>query len=335
MSYLVEHHVGPAVFDRLAAEWDDLAQRSQTNTPFQSLAYQRAWWTHLGPGELHTLAARNAAGRLSGVGCFFLHADRLHFNGCVEETDYLDLIAPAEDAADVWAAIFDVLTADTFPTWQGLTLCNVPAASSSRQILAALAATRGFSFASHQQEVCPIISLPDSFEAYLESLDKQQRHELRRKLRRAEGAEARVVRVAQAEDVPAAVDVFLTLLQKSTPQKEAWLNPGRRAVFHATAAAAHAAGTLQLLFLEVEGTWVAALFNFDYQGHILVYNSGLDPQAHAYLSPGVVLTARAIQHAIETGHTSFDFLRGSESYKYRFGAQDTPIYRLDIDRRAA
>lgn len=334
MTYLVEHFVGPVAFDRLAGEWDELVQRSQTNTPFQSLAYQRAWWTHLGPGELHTLAARDAAGRLSGLGCFFRHAGRLHFNGCIEETDYLDLIAPADEAAGVWAALFDRLSGADFPAWDGLTLCNVPAASASREILPVLAATRGFSFAAYHQEVCPILTLPASFEAYLESLDKQQRHELRRKLRRAEGAEARVSQVTQAEAVSAAVDDFLTLLQKSTPDKESWLNPGRRAVFHAVAHAAHADGTLQLLFLEVEGQRVAALFNFDYQGRIWVYNSGLDPQAHAYLSPGVVLTARAIEQAILAGRTIFDFLRGSETYKYRFGAQDTFIYRLEIDRSA-
>jgi CelD/BcsL family acetyltransferase involved in cellulose biosynthesis len=52
------------------------------------------------------------------------------------------------------------------------------------------------------------------------------------------------------------------------------------------------------------------------------------------LSLGVVLTAKAIEHAIENGRSTFDFLRGNETYKYRFGAKDTEIYRLAISREA-
>lgn len=329
-----QHIHGPRAFDDLAAGWDALAQRSMTDTPFQSLAYQRAWWEHLGPGALHTLAVRDQTDSLLGLGCFFLEHGCLHFNGCVEETDYLDIIAPAEQAEIVWRAIFDWLNQAELADCQGFHLCNIPATSPSRQILPVLAAERGFSFAAEVQEVCPVIELPSSFDAYLDSLDRQQRHELRRKLRRAEGAEARLVQVSAPGELPAAVDTFLSLLQKSTPEKGEWLNAGRRAVFHATAEAALSAGTLQLLFLEVEGQRVAALFNFDYNGRIWVYNSGLDPEAFAYLSPGVVLTALAIERAIAGSRHTFDFLRGNETYKYRLGAQDTHIYRLILQRPA-
>jgi len=65
---------------------------------------------------------------------------------------------------------------------------------------------------------------------------------------------------------------------------------------------------------------------------IWVYNSGLDPAAFAALSPGVVLTAAAIERAIAAGRAEFDFLRGNEEYKYRFGAADTHIYRLRLER---
>ena len=82
--------------------------------------------------------------------------------------------------------------------------------------------------------------------------------------------------------------------------------------------------------MEVDGRKAAALFNFEYNGRIWVYNSGLDPDAFGSLSLGVVLTAKAIEHAIENKNKIFDFLRGNETYKYRFGAQDTYIYRETI-----
>jgi CelD/BcsL family acetyltransferase involved in cellulose biosynthesis len=54
----------------------------------------------------------------------------------------------------------------------------------------------------------------------------------------------------------------------------------------------------------------------------------------AHLSPGNVLTAYVIQDAIRLGRTRFDFLRGDEEYKFRFGAEPEPVYDLIISKRA-
>lgn len=319
-------------FTQLAEEWDALVGQSMTDTPFQTLAYQRAWWQHLAPSDLHTIAARDEEGALAGIATFYVIDGVVHFNGCVEETDYLDLIAPAARAEAVWTAVMDCLMSDDFPSWHTLELCNVPASSPTRAILPQLAARHNLAFSTHIHEVCPIIQLPPTFDAYLDTLDKKQRHELRRKLRRADGAEVIIHHVQPGADIAAEVNDFLDLLQKSTPEKHAWLNDGRRAVFHEVAAAALQNGTLQLLFLIIEGQKAAALFNFAYKDRIWVYNSGLDPDNFAWLSAGVVLTARAIEMSIADGFAIFDFLRGDEAYKYRFGAKDTEIHRLMLQK---
>ena len=325
---------GSDVFTLLANEWDRLARRGITDTPFQTLAYQKAWWTHLHPndGRLHTVTVRNEANQLAAIACFYNLEGVLYFNGCVEETDYLDLITPAEQAEVAWRAILDCLCSPHFPEWHAIDLCNVPEASPTRSILSLEAQRRGFLFRESVHEVCPVIPLPDSFAAYLDSIDSKQRREIKRKLRRAAGAEAELVIIGSEDDIDSAVTDFLDLMQKSTFEKRDWLNDGRRAVFYETAHAAQKAGTLQLLFIEVRGKKAAALFNFDYKDRIWVYNSGLDPALFGALSLGVVITAKAIEYAIENGRTTFDFLRGNETYKYRFGAHDTTIYRLQLER---
>lgn len=328
-----EHLSGPDAFDDLAPFWDALVDQSMTATPFQMLAYQKAWWTHLGPGDLYTIVDRDDDGQPSAIACLYLLDGTLYFNGCVEETDYLDLIVAEARAEQAWQHVFDVLEGPTFPQWRGLNLCNVPDASPSRGILEAIAAERGYQFHSEVQEVCPVIRLPKTFDDYLMDLDKKQRHEIRRKLRRASAAGADLHVVDEDEDLEAAVEEFLRLLQLSTTEKDDWLNPGRRAVFHDVAAAAQENGTLALLFLRRDSQNAAALYNFDYKGRIWVYNSGLDIATFGHLSPGVVLTARSIESAIEGGKESYDFLRGDEEYKYRFGAQDTTIHRLQINRQ--
>lgn len=324
---------GADAFDALAPVWDQLVDRSMTATPFQLLAYQKAWWTHLGPGDLYTIALRDDSEQVCAIACFYLLDGILYFNGCVEETDYLDLIVPTERAQSAWKHVFAVLESPQFPGWKAMSLCNVPEASPTRAILESIAAERGLGFHTEVQDVCPVICLPNTFDAYLMDLDKKQRHEIRRKLRRASAAQAEIAIVQDADKLASSVDKFLHLLQLSTTEKEDWLNEGRRAVFHEVAAATRENGILQLMFLKHRQKEAAALFNFDYKGRIWVYNSGLDIGEFGHLSPGVVLTAQAIELAIEEGKDAFDFLRGDEAYKYRFGAEDTLIYRLRIERR--
>ena len=332
---LTKHFIGPDVFSDLANEWDNLSSQGMTDTPFQTLAYQQAWWQHLQPPEatLHAITARHEDGRLAAIGCFYLHNNSLHFNGCVEETDYLDLIARPEDAESAWTAVLQHLLQPDFPDWHTAEFCNIPAASATRPALISLASRLNLAANEELYEVCPIITLPKTFDAYLETLDSKQRREVQRKLRRASGADARLIVVGAEDHLAAEVDEFLSLLQRSTFEKRDWLNDGRRAIFHDIAQSALASGTLQLMFMEVDGQKAAALFNFDYKNRIWVYNSGLDPEAFGGLSLGVVLTAQAIEFAIAHGRTEFDFLRGNETYKYRFGAQDTQIYRITLKKQ--
>ncbi len=331
----IEIIIGDEVFTILADEWDDLARRGMTDTPFQTLAYQKSWWHRLHPEgcQLHSVITRDDNKQLTAIGCFYLTPEgSINFNGCVEETDYLDLIAEARHAEESWRLIFNQLLSDEYPRWDRLEFCNVPEISPTRTILSNLTEQHGLCVVESVNEVCPVISLPDSFETYLELLDSKQRREIRRKLRRAHGAGADFHIIGEEEDLQAAIGDFLELLQKSTFEKRDWLNEGRRALFYDVAKAARDAGTLQLAFLRVKEQNAAALFNFDYHDRIWVYNSGLDPQTFGNLSLGVVLTAKSIEWAIEENRTEFDFLRGNETYKYRFGAQDTTIYRLQINR---
>jgi CelD/BcsL family acetyltransferase involved in cellulose biosynthesis len=48
------------------------------------------------------------------------------------------------------------------------------------------------------------------------------------------------------------------------------------------------------------------------------------------ISPGWVLLARQIEWACEHGRSEFDFMRGDEAYKYRFGAVNRHVVRARL-----
>jgi CelD/BcsL family acetyltransferase involved in cellulose biosynthesis len=332
-------------FAALRDEWDALLSRSRFDTIFLTWEWQATWWHHLGRhrGLLYLLAAR-VAGRLIGILPLYLSdtdgAQCLTVVGCVEVSDYLDLIIEAGQEEVVYDAFLAWLTGPDAPAWDVVELCNQPAASLAYTRLAELARGQGLRVEVMQEDVCPVITLPrpgageDGWEIYLGGLDKKERHEIRRKLRRLEreapDAVLRFVRGGGA--LPEAVNAFIALHRLSRPDKHAFMTDEMQAYFRAVAAVLAERGWLELSFLDIAGRPAATYFCFDYHGEVLVYNSGYDTTASPHLSPGWVLLAQLIQHAIAEGRTRFDFLQGNEDYKYRFGGVDEPVHRMSIRR---
>jgi CelD/BcsL family acetyltransferase involved in cellulose biosynthesis len=333
----IESHFESGGFSALRPEWNDLLHRSPYDTLFLTWEWQSTWWKHLGEGELLLLGFRAGdGGRLVGVAPLFKTNDDgksvLFVNGCRDVSDYLDLILESGHEEPVYHALLDYLENEA-PDWDLVDLCNIPQNSQTFVRLRELAHDRGYQTQVEVEDVCPIIDLPSSWDDYLMMLDKKQRHEIRRKLRKADNeTTTRFIIVGPDHDLEAEIQDFIDLHQKSTPEKDKFMDPQMQAFFFEVSHALQQQGWLQLAFIEMDGIKAASLLNFDYGDRILVYNSGYDPTQFYHLSPGIVVTARCIEHAISLGRREFDFLRGDEVYKYRFGAQDTEVRRLLIAR---
>jgi len=78
------------------------------------------------------------------------------------------------------------------PAWQALDLYNILENSPSLDALQSAAQKNGVFFERRNLQHSPYISLPGDWETYLAGIDKKQRHEVRRKMRRAESAEVPV-----------------------------------------------------------------------------------------------------------------------------------------------
>ncbi len=328
-------------FAALRDDWNTLLARSRANTLFLTWQWQTTWWRCLGEGDLYLLAWYDD-GRLVAIAPLYLHDDsagqrRFDLVGCVDVSDYLDIIVETGREDTAYSALLDWLASDGCPHWDATGLCNLPASSLTHWRLPELAASRGWQAVTVLEDVCPLIQLPDSFETYLhEILSKKQRHEVRRKLRRIEEeAAVRWYVAGAASDLGQDIDAFIELHRLSKQEKLGFMTPSMEVFFRTIMQTMHDAGWLHLAFIEVNGAKAAAMLSFIYQGRLLVYNSGYDPASYAELSPGIVLTTRIIEDAIDRGLSIFDFLQGNEVYKYRFGAQDTAVYSTVIRRTPA
>ena len=334
----------PSGFQALAAEWDNLVHASAAQPFFMRLAWQTVWWENLGLGELWITAYYQPdTDELVGILPFYLlsgedsHHDgrpQLSIVGCIEVSDYLDVIVAKGWESSVYAAFLDWLYSEEAPTWGVVDLCNLPSASTTYTWLPEMAQARGVEVKVFQEDVAPAISLPDRYSTYLdEQVDKKQRHEIRRKLRRIEReANVGLYVVGPVHDLDAEVTEFIRLQKASGADKADFMDAEMQSFFRKMSKVMFEAGHLRLMFLTLNGEPAATLLAFTYDGRFLLYNSGFNPQLHAQLSPGWVILSYATQYAIASGHRVFDFMQGDEEYKSRFGSVDYPVMRVLLER---
>ncbi|MFW5708665.1 MAG: GNAT family N-acetyltransferase [Chloroflexota bacterium] len=327
----LDAYMQPIVFDELRDEWNSLLHQSAADDIFLTWEWQYTWWSVYEPGDLFIVTCRDDSGSLVGLAPWFIDAGRtLRTVGCEDVTDYLDLIVRTSNEETVYEALAAFLQ-DHRDRFDSIAMCNIPEKSATLTRFVSLLGENGFDVKVERNDVCPLIQLPSTWDDYLGLLDKKQRHELRRKMRRARGGpnEMDWYIVDQSYDLDAEIARFLKLMAASDGEKAAFLeNPANMEFFKQMIPLMHERGWLRLNFLTIDGDACAAYLNFEYNERVLVYNSGFALDVHGALSPGIILLAHNIRDAIDKGLKVFDFLRGDETYKYHMGGRDTQVMKL-------
>jgi len=172
---------------------------------------------------------------------------------------------------------------------------------------------------------CPYLPLPSSFDAYVSSLSKNMRYNLRRRTRQVLNLQGviEIVCVESAAELPKAMDDLFRLhtLRRAVRGGETRFTIKARQKFHRTLADIFLRqGRLRLLLLKADSQAIAAIYCFKYGSKTFYFQSGFDPQWSKY-SVGMVLMGQCIEMAIRDGCKEFDFLRGDEDYKFQWTAE--------------
>ncbi len=330
--------------DNLEADWNQLVDQNQINVPFLRYGYLHTWWQTQGGGEWPesrlVLVTAHQNGHLVGIAPLFYTPNhqgqpRLMLLGSIEVSDYLDLIAAPAHLDAFVDALLPFLAQAGLPNWTSLDLYNLFDSSPSLASLRQSASRVGWAGQEERVYHCPYIPIPGDWETYLAGIDKKQRHEIRRKIRRLESAEVanRWYIVTDADTLDAEIDAFTALMEQDE-DKVLFLTPKMRTFMRDVVHWAFREDLLHLAFLEIGGKKAAGYLSFHYLNRLWVYNSGIN-RAFNEFSPGWVLLGYQLQWCNEKGIEAFDFMRGDEDYKYRFGAIDRYLLRLTFTPPAA
>lgn len=358
--------------------WDRLLADTARPTPFSRWTLHRAWWDAYGSTahEQYLVCGRAAPdGRSLAADDIVAIVPLMHrhevepedaasftmlrrpadgmpvrpdataiFMAASYHADYATVLCHPDDLAAVCTAVVVSLAAHDRATepWDVIDLRRLRGDDPALPALAAAldAGPGDWSVVQEQEDVCPVVTLPDGdWDDYLATLDKKARHEIRRKLRRAESVGEVTFREMPLD--AASVEAFIDLHQKRWgedglfPATEGG-DRSRRFLHRLTEleAAEGDSAQLQLGQVLVGDRVIFAGVGFDDGATCYFYNAGSDTDARE-LSPGVTGAGAYIRDRIAAGRTRFDFLRGNEPYKYEWGAVDEPIYRIVVSRDPA
>lgn len=317
--------------DVSSAEWDSVLFASDRPSPFLSRQFLVPWARAFAAGRRVRVGRWESGGRARGLVFLCRRADSAgwEFMGGEEVADSLDAAVVKGAEAAFWDAF---LRSSRELVAEGpLSFPNLVAGAPALAALPPLCGALGYALSVEETDRSPFVPLPASYESYVDSLGKKERHELRRKVRRAgealPGASFRVVgtREELARDFPA----FIALHRGSHAGKRDFMDDRMAGFFREAAEGLLEAGWLRLAFLSAGSEDIAAAFQLAWRGSLLLYNSGFDP-GRREASPGFVLIARCIEDAIRLGMKEYDFLRGRERYKYDLGGRDRIVFRAVV-----
>ena len=328
--------------DELENEWDDLVTAGPAQKPFMFYSVVKSWWETRGGGEWPEEAELNIVtawrdGQLVGIAPFFFVPDHdgrasLLLIGSHEVFDYLDLAARPEDLQEFVSGLLQFLQAQEQFQWKVLDFYNLLDDSPTLKLLEAEAQKLGWQYNLEELQPSPYILLEGDWETYLAGVKKKQRHEIRRKIRRFEELEQpqRWYFLKDRTLLDEEMETFLDMMEQDSG-KQNFLTPAMREYMHEIARCYFDAGYLLLAFLELDGQKIAGKMLFNHANRLWAYNSGVNQGFNEH-SPGWVLLGYLIQWATENNFEMFDFMRGNEEYKYRFGAVDRFVMRATLTR---
>jgi len=303
------------------SQWGNLIQLSQTSSFFQQQSWLQIWMKNF-PIEYEIVGIIEDE-KLIGIAPISISGEQVSILGTTpilgkeQVCDFGDIVCLPQKEDLVWKSLREYLS----KKYGGKTFLIrfIKESSPSFPILKSISSNATI------VETSPYISLPTSWEEYLEMLEKKDRHELKRKLRRLETANYRVYR---ADPIEENNRQFISLMKQSAPEKARFMT-GPMERYFIDILTQIGTDQLMLWFMDINSHPVAGVIAFKYKGEMLLYNSGMN-LAYKHLSVGLITKTLLIKYSIELGIKTFDFFQGNEHYKYDLGAKDNNLYQFTI-----
>lgn len=325
----------PSAFTEIKQLWEELADASQYSTVFQIWGWLWEWWKAYGRGRRLLVLIVWEGKKAIGVAPLFLSSSYVGFPFRIigllglGPSDYLDFIYCSGKEEVFFTAIFDYLYKEKH-RWDLIDLQQISTSSPTFEFLQQRLWTESF-----VQDYCLQVNLPANWEEFKKNLSKKMRWNIEYNARRLNREyQLSINDIDESSSFGKEFAIFMSLHRKRWFRKYQpglFIQPKFRKFHQEVAADLHRKGRLALYSLKLNDEVAASLYGFRYKKRFYYYLGGFNPQL-GKLSLGTVLIAHVIRKEIEKGYKCFDFLRGVEEYKLRWGAKPQENWRFFLGK---
>jgi CelD/BcsL family acetyltransferase involved in cellulose biosynthesis len=317
-------------FSGLRDMWNDLLKRSAADTIFLTWEWIYTWWECFGESKKLFIIIAENDGSIVGIAPLYItkarflgilklkHLEFLGTNGAL--TEYMDFIIFKGYESEIVPAFLNFIFEQSLQ-WDVLNLVSVRQDALNLKLIKIYCNKKKLRYQEYNSNISPYIKLPASFDEYMQSLSRNSRWRFKKHKKNLE--KGRKVEVFETKDQSSVSEDFSKIIQL---HQKRWEQKGGKGSFSNTKAQFiqfHKSivqrffvnGWLYLTQLQVEGESVAGQYNFFYNDIVYYHSVGFDPQ-WAEFNIGSVLQLLVLEDSINKGAKEFDFLRGTEQYKY-------------------
>ena len=165
--------------------------------------------------------------------------------------------------------------------------------------------------------------LPEQYDDYLQNLTKKNRHELNRKKRKfSDQVNSFELLESRENEI---FKIFVSQHKKSKGKKGKFMTENVEAYFEKLLNL----DGWKIYYLSTDKGVVSTAFCYENTNGCYLYNSSRDNDFNS-INPGIVLNDLIIQGLIHNGKSFFDFLKGTERYKFDLGGKSVQLYDLNV-----
>ncbi len=333
-------------FQNIESEWNDLLKSGLNENVFLSFDWNFLWIKYFlrGKDSLFIIAVYNDANELEALAPFFLKRFFLFFKSLIfisgDYSDYLGIIVKKDaDKERIYSEIFGEIVNNKIAD---IIYMKQVSGELLNGIKKSVSEYYGLKLNYKESGCCYYFNLPDGMDDYMKRFNSKQRYNI---LNRVEKAEKNNIGFIGSSAVDKSLfekylNCFFDLHQKR------WNEKGKKGVFYNKKikkfftdlfTVLYNKNKIALSFLALNEKTsggnsgkekiISSAVCFDSGNKRQVYLPGFDPE-YSNFHPGVVLTYYIIKEAIGKKYEEFDFLKGGEDYKQRFGAVKRENYKL-------
>jgi CelD/BcsL family acetyltransferase involved in cellulose biosynthesis len=238
--------------------------------------------------------------------------------------NYWDVLAAPDHRASVEEAVARHLRAQA-SEWDILNVDRLPPRSSTPQAFS----DAGLTVRRRPPVRAPWLALPATWDEYLAGLSSNRRAKVRRYLRPIDTGEVEVTEVEDPDEIASAVRKWQELRVAWWASRDRAIDPGhaseRFRAFTTDVVRQLVVDRLALVREFRKGDEVIGVaIDFVDATTIYYWLNGFDPRFEG-LRLGHAVVAGGIREGIDRGLEGFDFMIGTEAYKYEYGAEDREL----------